>query len=112
MSSTRHEKVYHATQGCQAASLSLTTSRLRGLFWACQVENKKTAGFFVGLKRLSADRRYLSGSLRMVVLCRLKGCRFIAFVLKPHAIDDAYPDVGKRAYRHTLTLALSSLARS
>src|SRR5579863_5698645 len=110
MSSTRHEKVYHATQGCQAATLSLTASRLRGLFWACQVENKKTAGFFVCLKRLSPDHKCLSGSLSMVVLCRLKGCRLIAFVLKPHSVDDAYPDVGKRAYSHTMTLALSSLA--
>src|SRR6266566_3106387 len=32
MLSTRHEPVYHATHGCQAASLSLTTARLRGLF--------------------------------------------------------------------------------
>src|SRR5947209_4283817 len=41
MPSTRHEPVYHATHGCQAASLSLTTVSLRGLFWACQVESQK-----------------------------------------------------------------------
>src|SRR5437762_6755966 len=45
MLSTRHEPVYHATHGCQAASLSLTAARLRGLFWACQVESPKNAGF-------------------------------------------------------------------
>ena len=110
MFSTRHEKVYHAAHGCQAASLSLTASRLRGLFWACQVENKKTAGFFVCLKRLSPDYRFLSGSLSMVVLCSLKGRRLIAFVLKPHGVDDAHPDIGKRTHSHTMTLALSSLA--
>ena len=51
MLSTRHEPVYHAAHGCQAAWLSLTASRLRGLFWACQVESQKTAGFFACLAR-------------------------------------------------------------
>src|SRR5438067_4733043 len=93
MLSTRHEPVYHAAHGCQAAALSLTASRLCGLFWACQVENTKTAGFFVCLKCLSPDDRFLSGSLSMVVLCSLKGRRLIAFVLNPHGVDDAHPDV-------------------
>ena len=32
MPSSWHEGVYHAARGCQAASLSLTASRLRGFF--------------------------------------------------------------------------------
>jgi hypothetical protein len=69
MSSTRHEEVYHAAHRCQAASLSLTASRGRGRKWACQVENKKTAGFFVRLDRWSLDHRFLGSSARMMVLC-------------------------------------------
>src|SRR6266487_2958093 len=110
MSSTRHEKVYHAAHRCQAASLSLAASGLCSLKWACRVENQKTAGFFVRLDRRSLDHRFLGSSARMMVLCRLKGCRLIAFVLKPHRVDDAYPDISQRAYRHTMTLALNSFA--
>ncbi len=56
MHSTWHEGVYHATQGCQAASLSLTALSLRGLKRACQVESQKNAGF---LARLEGYRRNL-----------------------------------------------------
>jgi len=57
MSSTRHEKVYHAARCCQAASLPLTASRLRGPKWACQVE--KNGGFFVRLARKQYRQRLL-----------------------------------------------------
>jgi hypothetical protein len=110
MSSIRHEKVYHAACCGLAASLCLTASRLCGLKWACHVETPKTAGFFARLDRRSLDHRFLGSSARMMVLCRLKGCRLIASVLKPHRVDDAHPDIGQRAYGHTMTLALSSLA--
>ncbi len=87
MSSTRHEKVYHAARCCQAASLPLTASRLRGLKWTCQVENKKIAGFFVRLERKQHGQRLLGNSASMQLLCSLKGGRLIACVLMPHRVD-------------------------
>ena len=57
MSSTWHEPVYHAAHGCQAAALSLTAIRLRGLFWACQVESQKMEGFWLLLSVISTSWR-------------------------------------------------------
>ena len=51
MSSTWHEPVYHAAHGCQAAALSLTATRLRGLKWACAVESQKNAGVLALVER-------------------------------------------------------------
>ena len=45
MSSTKHKAGARAAHGCQAAALSLTATRLRGLKWACQVESQKNGGF-------------------------------------------------------------------
>ena len=45
--STEHEAVYHAARCCQAASLSLTASRLRGLKRICSLESKKQQGFLL-----------------------------------------------------------------
>src|SRR2546429_7999917 len=56
MPSTRYEGVYHAAYGCQAASLSLTAVRLRGLKGTYRVESKKTAGFFARLVRKKPDQ--------------------------------------------------------
>ena len=47
MPSSWHEEVYHAAHGCQAATLSLTALRLRGLFWARQVESQKMQDFWL-----------------------------------------------------------------
>ena len=110
MTSTWHEPVYHAAHACQAAALSLTAARLRGQNKACQVESKKTAGFFARLPRLLRKPRHLSCSTRMLVLCSLKDGCFIAAVLGPHGKDDPDPHVGKSSYRHRMALAFSSFA--
>src|SRR5437660_12101039 len=73
MTSTRHEPVYHATRGCQAASLSLTAARLRGLLWACPVESQKNAGFLARVGRDQHDLEPLSGFGCMLLLRLLKG---------------------------------------
>ncbi len=55
MTSTRHEQAYHAAHRCQAASLSLTTVRWRGLCWACQVEGQKMQDFWRVLSVISTS---------------------------------------------------------
>src|SRR6266567_3404820 len=110
MLSTRHEPVYHAAHGCQAASLCLTASRLRGLFWACQVESQKTAGFFARLERMQGHRRHLSYSACMLLLCLLKGGRLIASVMQPHGKDDPDPHIGKGSDRHAMAFPFCPLA--
>src|SRR5713101_4383091 len=78
MTSTRHEPVYHAAHSCQAASLSETSARLRGLFWACQVESQKNAGFLAHGERDQHDLEPLSNFACMLLLGLLKGGRLIA----------------------------------
>ena len=105
MSSTRHEQVYHAAHGCQAAALSLTAPRLRGLLWACQVESKKNSRFFARFERIPCIQKPLSSSVCMQVLCLLKHGGLIAGPGLPHAIDASDPDVCQRSHGHTVTLA-------
>src|SRR2546428_10110048 len=88
MPSTRYEGVYHAAYGCQAASLSLTAARLRGLKWTYRVESKKTAGVFARLVMKQPDQHLLGRWACMLLLCSLKGGRLIAAVLQPHRKDD------------------------
>jgi hypothetical protein len=110
MVSMRHEPVYHAAVSCQAASLSLTALRLRGLFWACQIESQKNGGF---LARVESDQRGLEPLSRltcMVLLRLLKGGSLIALVMPPHGKDDPDPHVCQRSYCDGMTLAFSSLA--
>ena len=73
--------MYHAAHGCQAASLSLTAARLRGLFWACQVESQKNAGFLAHVERDQHDLEALSGFACMLLLCLLKGGGLIAAMM-------------------------------
>src|SRR5437660_11114249 len=73
MTSTRHEPVYHATHGCQAASLTETSARLRGLFWACQGESQKNAGYFAHVVCDQYDLEPLSGFECMLSLRLLSG---------------------------------------
>ena len=61
--SSEHEQVYHAAVRCQAASLSLTGARLRGLFWACPVESQKRAGFLALLEQAQPEAKLLVGQL-------------------------------------------------
>src|SRR5690242_11538620 len=110
MSSTRHEPVYHATHGCQAASLSLTAVSLRGLFWACQVESQKTAGFLACLDRMHRHQKHLSRFACMLPLRLLKGGRLIALVMHPHGEDDPDPHISKRTHSHRMAFAFSSFA--
>src|SRR6266568_693667 len=88
--STEHEGLYHAARCCQAAALSLTASRLRGLKRLCSLESKKTAGFFAAHRSDGAVRVHqvdLSHEFGMSPLCRLKGRSFIAAMCKPHRVD-------------------------
>ena len=110
MSSTKHEPVYHAAHGCQAAALSLTATGLRGLFWACQVESQKNGGFLALVERDQHELEPLSRSASMLVLCVLKGGRLIALVMQPHGKDDPDPHIGKRAHGDRVAFAFGSLA--
>src|SRR5258708_36210754 len=87
MSSTGHAPVYHAAHGCDAASLSLTAARLRGLKWACSVESQKNAGVLALVERDQHELGPLSHSACMLLLCLLKGGRLIALVMQPHGKD-------------------------
>src|SRR6266700_2667163 len=110
MSSTRHEPVYHAAHGCQAAALYLTATRLRGLFWACQVESQKNAGVLALVERDQHELGPLSRWACMLLLCVLKGGRLIAAVMQPHGKDDPDPHIGKRSNRYRMAFAFCSLA--
>lgn len=103
-----NEEVYHAARGCQAASLSEAASCWRGLFWVCQGESKKTAGFLAHETRTQSDQRQLSSAACML-LCLLKHGGLIAGLAQPHAIDDAHPDICQGSYSHTVGLALCTL---
>src|SRR5258708_10730414 len=87
MCSTGHAPVCHAAHGCQAASLSLTAARLRGLKWACPVESQKNAGVLALVERDQHELGPLSHSACMLLLCLLKGGRLIALVMQPHGKD-------------------------
>src|SRR5438034_2482638 len=110
MSSTGHEPVYHAAHACQAASLSLTATRLRGLKWACQVESPKNAGVLALVERAQHELGLLGRWACMLLLCVLTGGRLIAAATGPHRKDDPDPHVGKRSYRYRMTFAFRSLA--
>src|SRR6266487_7127066 len=110
MPSSWHEGVYHAASGCQAASLSLTASRLRGFFGACQGESKKTAGVLAQETRAQHDQRQLSSPACMLLLCLLKHGGLRAGPPLPHAVDDPHPDVCQGSHRHTVGFALSAFA--
>src|SRR5260370_13772514 len=110
MSSTGHEPVYHAAHACQAASLSLTGARLRGLFWACPVESQKNAGVLALVERDQRELGPLSRWACMLLLCVLKGGRLIALVMQPHGKDDPDPHIGKRANGERMAFAVCSFA--
>src|SRR2546423_5326413 len=110
MLSTRHEPVYHATHGCQAASLSLTAVRLRGRKWACQVESPKNAGFLAHVAYDQHDLELLGGSASMLLLRLLKGHGFIAGSLDPHGKDDPHPHVSQRTDRNGVAFAFCAFA--
>ena len=111
--STEHEAVYHAARCCQAASLSLTASRLRGLKWTCSLESKKTAGFFAAHRSEGAVGMHhvdLGCESGMSALGRLKNRRVVVGMVDPHRVDDAQPDIGQSSYGHGMTFAFCSLA--
>jgi hypothetical protein len=109
MSSTRHEPVYHATRSCQAASLSLTAARLRGLCWACQVESQKNAGFLARIERDQHEVKPLSRFACMLPLRLLKDGALIAAMMDPHSKDDPDPHIGQRTDSHRMAFAFRSL---
>src|SRR5438270_13137885 len=84
MSSTWHEPVYHAASACQAASLSLTGARLRGLKWACQIESQKNAGVLALVERDQHELGPLSRWACMLLRFGLKVDRHIVGVMGPH----------------------------
>jgi hypothetical protein len=110
MHSTRHERVYHAALGCQAASLSLTAQSWRGLKRACQVESPKKAGFLACFETPSLDQKHLGRSACMLLLRVLKGSRLIAAPMGPQGKDDPDPDIGKRSHGNGMAFAFSSFA--
>ena len=104
MPSTEQKEVYHATHGCQAASLSLTAAHWRGLKQVGSVEGKKTGGF------ASQEMPCLGSAASMSLSGRRKDRGIIAGVSVPHAIENAQPDVGERPQRDRMTLAFRPLA--
>ena len=70
MPSSWHEEVYHATHGCQAASLSLTAARWRGLLWVCQVESPKMSGYWLLVNMFrTIVNRYAAGRACLCCAC-------------------------------------------
>src|SRR5579863_5008941 len=110
MTSTRHEPVYHATHGCQAASLSLTAARWRGLKRACQVERQKHARFLPPVEDDQHPLEALRSFTCMLVLRLLKGGSLITLSMEPQREDDPDPDVGKRTDSHGMAFAFGALA--
>src|SRR5947199_5807251 len=107
-----HEEAYHAASGCQAASLSLTTRRLHGEKQACQIERQKTGcGFASWHDRLVQRNVQLSGSMRAMELLRLfKDGRLVLLPLEPYREKNSRPDIGKSAYRDTVTFSFVAFA--
>ncbi len=108
MTSTRHEPVYHATHGCQAASLSLTATRWRGLKRACQVERQKNAGFLSSVEGDQHTLQALRGFACMLLLRLLKGGALICLLLGPDGKHNAHPDIGQSTHGDGVAFALSS----
>src|SRR5438876_2556870 len=111
--SIEHERVYHAASRCQAASLSLTATCLRGLKKACSVESEKTAGIFAVQRTRLAPLKDLGGlgSIPgMRVSCRLEDGRLVTLALEPHGEDDPQPDIGECSHGDGMAFARSSLA--
>src|SRR6266571_809813 len=105
MSSTWHAQAYHAAHPCQAAALSETSVRLRGLCWACQVAGQKNAGFLAGVDWDQHELRLLGRWACMLLLRTLEDGRFIGAVTKPDGKDDSDPHVGQRTYRNGVAFA-------
>ncbi len=87
MLSTKHKQVYYTARCCQAASLFLTSSRVRGLFWASPVENKKTAGFSVRPEWMKCVQRQLRGFASILLLSSLKSAPLITRMFAPDNVD-------------------------
>src|SRR5215469_11414478 len=91
MSPTWHKEVYHAVSGCQAATLPLTATHLRGEKKACQVESEKTAWFFA-VQGSDRARLLRDGKLGCVCgmqpLSLLKSSSLVESPVKPHGEDD------------------------
>src|SRR5437763_5577419 len=109
MTSTRHEPVSHATRRGLAASLSQTSARWSGLFWACPVESQKQTGFLARVERDQHDVEPLSRLACMLALRLLKGGALIAAMLQPHGKDDPDPHIGRRADSHGMAFAFSAV---
>src|SRR5437588_11470796 len=105
--STWHEEAYHVASGCQAASLSLTPRGYHGEKQACQIERQKTGcDFASGHERLVQRNVQLSSSMRgMELPCLLKDGRLVLLSLEPQREENSHPDIGKSAYRDTMTFS-------
>src|SRR5947209_6391661 len=110
VTSAWHEPVSHAAGALQAASLSQTASRWRGLFWACRVESQNPAGFLARRERMPCHQRPLSRCACMLLLRLLKDGRLVTGAIEPHGKDDPDPHIGQRTYRHRMTFSFRSLA--
>src|SRR6266568_1055270 len=110
MTSTRREPRYQATHTGLAATLSETSARWHGLFWACQGESQKQAGCLADVERDGHDLAALSYFACMLPLRLRKGGRLIALVMDPHGKDDPDPHIGQRTDGHRMTFAFRSLA--
>ena len=110
MSQTRQKNVYHAVRRGLAASPPEISARLCGLKWACHVESQKNGGFLARIESDQQDQRVLSRCGCRLLLCSLKGCHRVGYVLKPHRVDDSYPHICQGAQGHTVALAFCSLA--
>lgn len=110
MYSTRHEPVYHAAQSCQGKRSGLTALSLRGLFWICQVESQKNAGFLARVESGQQAQRLLSSSVGMVQLRLWKGRRLITLSMGPHRKDDPDPHISKCPDGNRVAFPLRSFA--
>src|SRR5215472_13337873 len=112
--STGHARGYHGAAWCQAALLSLTPRRLRGLKKACPVESEKTARCFAVLQARALLLQRVAGKLGslvpMLLSCGLQPGSLIAGVIDPHGKDDSGPDIGQGPYSHRVAFTLRPLA--
>ena len=73
ITSTEHERVYHAASRCQGKRSGLTATCLRGLKKVCSVESEKTAGVFAVQRTRLTRLQDLEGLvLRSLKVIKLK----------------------------------------
>ena len=86
------------------------TPSLRGLFWVCQVESPKNAGFLARVEYDQQAQGLLSSCAGVLQLRLCKGRRLITLSLDPHRKDDPDPHISKRSDGNSVAFPLRSFA--